>query len=70
MENAEQITKDLVVKIKKFMFANNLTQTDIAKNGFISFSYLNNILNGKHIPSERMVYKLEEYMRNYESKGT
>lgn len=70
MENAEQITKDLVVKIKKFMFANNLTQTNIAESGIISFSYLNNILNGKKIPSERLIYKLDKYMKNYEGKNT
>lgn len=70
MENAEQITKYLVVKIKKFMFANNLTQTNIAESGIISFSYLNNILNGKKIPSERLIYKLDEYMKNYEGKNT
>lgn len=63
-------TKNMIVKIKKFMFANNLSQQDISESGIISREFLNLVLNGKKNMSDRMIYKLEEYFKNYENQNS
>lgn len=67
-QNAE--TKNMIVKIKKFMFANNLSQKDIGDSGIISREFLNLVLNGKKNMSDRMIYKIEKYMNNYENQNS
>lgn len=66
MENQE--AKEIVAKIKRFMFAHGMTQRGIASTGIISYTYLNNILTGKKLPSERMIYKFEEFFKSYENQ--
>ena len=68
MEEQNQATKDTIIKLKKFMFAHNVTQKDICRSGLVSYSYLNNVMNGKRNFSERMIYHIDEFLQNYESQ--
>lgn len=68
MEEQNQATKDTIIKLKKFMFAHNMTQKDICRSGLMSYPYLNVVMNGKRNFSERMIYHIEEFLENYESQ--